>query len=230
MFEENGEYANRNGTYTVLAIDGPTMSVRYADGTHADLRINIQERIWANIQAEQEKPAAKSSPRKRVRKTSAALNVGHYIKVVSIPPGEGLNFPGWETRVVMIGKDDQIKKGDRLIFFALEALTFFAVATVTGDIFKANPKKYTFVVGAKKADFCQIDIDADTGTLESGVNLNAIELESCPDFSAQPVSPESLCTISEDDFELLSEALTEATELEEEVALDDEEFDEEEDE
>ena len=58
--------------------------------------------------------------------------------------------------------------------------------------------------------------------------MNAIELESCPDFSAQTVPPESLCPISEDDFELLSEALTEATEIEEEVA-DDEEFDEEED-
>jgi hypothetical protein len=213
MFEVNGEYANRKGTYTVLAIDGPIMSVRYADGTHADLKINIQVRIW-----------------ERARKTSAALNVGHYIKVVSIPPGEGLNFPGWETRVVMIDKDNQIKKGDRLIYFAQEALTFFAVATVTGDVFRANPKKYTFVVDAKKADFCQIDIDADTGTLESGVKLDSIELESCPDFSAQPVLPESLCPISEDDFELLSEALTEVTELEEELALADEEFDEEEDE
>jgi hypothetical protein len=230
MFEVNGEYANRKGTYTVLAIDGPIMSVRYADGTHADLKINIQVRIWDNIQAEQEKPAAKSRPRKQARKTSAALNVDHYIKVVSIPPGEGLNFPGWETRVVMIDKDNQIKKGDRLIYFAQEALTFFAVATVTGDVFRANPKKYTFVVDAKKADFCQIDIDADTGTLESGVKLDSIELESCPDFSAQPVLPESLCPISEDDFELLSEALTEVTELEEELALADEEFDEEEDE
>lgn len=230
MFEEKGEYANRKGTYTVLAIDGPIMSVRYADGTHADLKINIQERIWANIQADQEKPAPKSSRRKRTRKTTATLSVGHYVKVVSIPPGEGLNFPGWETRVVMIDKDNQIKKGDRLIYFAQEALTFFAVATVTGDVFSANPKKYTFVVDAKKADFFHIDIDADTGTVESGVKLNAIELESCPDFSAQPVLPETLCPISEDDFELLSEALTEATELAEEVALAGEEFDEEEDE
>jgi hypothetical protein len=233
MFEVNGEYANRKGTYTVLAIDGPTMSVRYADGTHADLRINIQERIWENIQAEQEKPAAKSRSRKRPRKVGAALNVGHYIKVVSIPPGEELDFPGWETRVVMIdGKkqDNQIKKGDRLIYFAREAMIFFAVATVTGDVFQADPKKYTFVVEAKKAGFCLIDIDADTGTLESGVHLDAIELESCPGFSAKPVDPESFCPISEDDFELLAEALTEVAVLEEETGSDDDEFDEEEDE
>jgi hypothetical protein len=233
MFELNGKYANRKGTYTVLAIDGPIMSVRYTDGTHADLKINIQERIWENIQAEQEASAAKSSTRKRQRKTSVVSNVGHYIKVVSIPPGEELVFPGWEARVVMLDstkKEGQVKKGDRLIYFAQELQIFFAVATVTGDAFKANPKKYTFVVDAKKADFCPIDIDADTGKLENGVHLDSIELESCPGFSAQPVDPESFCPISEDDFELLSEALTEVTELIEEVILDDEEFDEEEDE
>ena len=230
MFEVNGEYANRKGTYTVLAIDGPMMSVRYSDGTHADLRINIQERIWENTAVEQEALAAKSRPRKRSRKKKVVSNVGHYIKVVSIPPGEELVFPGWETNVVMIVDNNQIKKGDRLIYFAQEMQKFFAVATVTGDVFKANPKKYTFVVDAKKADFCSIDVDADTGKLEFGVLLDAIELESCPDFSKEPVAPESICPISEDDFELLSEALTEVTELAEEVALEDEEFDEEEDE
>ena len=60
--------------------------------------------------------------------------------------------------------------------------------------------------------------------------LRRHRLESCPGFSAQPVDPESFCPISEDDFELLAEALTEVTELIEEVILADEEFDEEEDE
>ena len=233
MFEVNGEYANRKGTYTVLAIDGPIMSVRYADGTHADLKINIQERIWENILAEQEELAAKSSSRKRRRTSGLASTVGHYIKVISIPPGEELAFPGWEARVVMADTKKLKKpmvKGDRLIYFAQEVQKFFAVATVTGDPFSADPKKYTFVVEAKKADFYQIDIDADTGKLESGVDLDAIELESCPDFSAEQIEPEMFCPISEDDFELLAEALTEVTELEEDVASDDDEFDEEEDE
>jgi len=232
MFEINGEYANRKGKYTVLAIDGPTMSVRYEDGTHADLRINIQQRIWENILAEQELAAAKSSSRKRRRAASAKPTVRHFIKVVSIPPGEELAFPGWEARVVMaenLQEAGQIKLGDRLIYFAIEALTFFAVATVTGDAFIADPKKYTFIVNAEKASFFQIDIDADTGKLESGVPLDAIELESCPNFSTQSVLPESFCPISEDDFELLSEALTEVS-VEEEEALGEEEFDDEEDE
>jgi hypothetical protein len=232
MFEVNGEYANRKGTYTVLAIDGPIMSVRYKDGTRADLKINIQERIWENILVEREAAAAKSSSRKRTRAKVTVSDVGHYIKVVSIPPGEELAFPGWETRVVMIddmNKDKLLKKGDRLIYYALEAKVFFAVATVTGDPFSADPKKYTFVVNAKKADFCQIDVDSDTGKLESGVDLDTIELESCPDFGTKQVIPEAFCPINEDDFELLAEALTEVTELVEDSA-DDSDFDEEEDE
>lgn len=230
MFEVNGEYANRRGTYTVLAIDGPIMSVRYADGTSADLKINIQERIWENIVAEQEELAAKSSSRKRKRKSTSVSNVGHYIKVVSIPPGEELVFPGWEARVIMVAEDNNIKSGDRLITYAQEAQVFFAVATVTGEVFTADPKKYTFVIDTDKVGFCPIDIDADTGDLENGVPLDSIELESCPDFSKKSALPESFCPISEDDFELLAEAITEVTEFIEEVILDEEDFDDEEDE
>jgi hypothetical protein len=233
MFDVNGEYANRKGTYTVLAIDAPIMSVRYADGTHADLKINIQARIWENILAEQEAAAAKSSSRKKRSAKGAASTIGHYIKVVSIPPGEELAFPGWESRVVMLDNDERkkvVKQGDRLIYYAQEAQAFFAVATVTGEPFEADPKKYTFTVEATKAGFCQIDVDADTGKLESGVPLDAIELESCPDFGKKTPDPEAFCPINEDDFELLAEALTEVTELEEEVDIDDDDFDEDEDE
>lgn len=233
MFEVNGEYANRKGKYTVLTIDGPTMSVRYEDGSEAELNIHIQERIWENIRAEQEDLAAKSSARQQRHAASLASNASHYIKVVSIPPGEELAFPGWDSRVVMVDtieKPKRVKKGDRLIFFAQEEEKFFAVATVTSDPFEADPKKYTFVTDVDSAEFCQIDIDADTGKLESGVDLDAIELESCPEFGKKPVKPESFCSISEDDFELLAEALTEITELEDEIDEDEDDFEEEEDE
>jgi hypothetical protein len=233
MFEVNGEYANRKGKYTVLTIDGPTMRVRYEDGIEAELKIHIQERIWENIRSEQEDLAAKSSARQRRRAAGSASNASHFIKVVSIPPGEELAFPGWDSRVVMVDTVDQskqVKKGDRLIFYAQEEEKFFAVATVTSDPFEADPKKYTFVTDIETAEFCQIDIDADTGRLESGVDLDAIELESCPDFGAKTAKAESFCSISEDDFELLAEALTEITELEDEIDEDDDDFEEEEDE
>jgi len=122
----------------------------------------------------------------------------------------------------------QIKKGDRLIYFSQDALAFFAVATVTGDAFSANPKKYTFTVPEKEAIFFQIDIDADTGSLEKAVTFDSVELESCPNFAANPVDVEMFCPTSEDDFELLSELLTEISEDDDEddVDEDDEDYDE----
>ena len=229
MFELNGNYENRIGPYTVRAINGPKMTVRYADGTEADLNMNIQMRIWENIVAEKE---AKSASRKRAARTKRIVdNTKHYIKVISIPPGEELMFPGWEEHVVLIPENEAqiINKGDRLIFYALEARTFFAVATITGDIIQANPKKYTFTLGTNKADFYQIDIDTAASKLENSVELASIELESIPNFGQRGEQTEAFYLINEDDFELLAEALTEVSEDEEED-IDDDFDDEEEDE
>jgi hypothetical protein len=233
MFEINGEYANRKGKYMVLSIDGPIMNVRYEDGTHADLRINIQERIWENIVAEQELASSKSAARKSRIASKVKSTTKHYIKVVSISPGEELTFSGWEERVVMANDEEaaNIKKGDRLIYYAQEAATFFAVATVTGDMFTADPKKYTFSVDTPVANFFQIDIDTETGLLDNGVPLDSIELESCPNFPGKDVHAEAFCSINEDDFELLAEALTEVSEDDfDDDALDDDDLDDDEDE
>lgn len=227
MFELNGNYENRIGKYTVLAINGPKMTVRYADGNEADLNMNIQMRIWENILAEEE---AKSSSRKRAPRVKRVIdNTKHYIKTISIPPGEDLVFPGWEEQVILIpdNESQEINKGDRLIFYALEARMFFAVATITGDLIQAHPKKYTFALGTTKANFYQIDIDTAARKLESSVELASIELESIPNFGQRREQPEEFHLINEDDFELLSEALTEVSEDDEEDIDDD--FDDEED-
>jgi hypothetical protein len=230
MFEVDGNYANRKGTYTVISIDEPMMTVRYEDGTTADLRISIQERIWENIVAEKEYANRRSSSTKSRRK-SAPSGVNHYIKVVTVQPGEELTFPGWEERVVMAPTEElaqKVKKGDRLIYFSQDGLTFFAVATVTGDAFSANPKKYTFTIPESETTFFQIDIDAETGSLERGVTFDSVELESCPGFASIPADIEIFCPISEVDFELLSELLTEISEEDDEddISDEDEEYDE----
>ncbi len=228
MFEVGGQYANRKGQYTILSIDGPTMSVRYEDGTEANLNANIQARIWENIVAEQELKNKRATARTKKKTPSSAH---HFVKVVNVLPGEELAFPGWEERVVMAPSEEiaqQIKKGDRLIYFSKEAMTFFAVATITGDPTTANPKKYSFSIPENEATFFQIDIDTDTGRLDRGVTWDSIELESCPDLSAITVAAENFCPISEDDFELLSEVLTEISEVEDESddMDDDDDFDE----
>jgi len=226
MFEVNGVYRNRIGEYSVLAVDGRRMTVRYSDGTEAELNINIQARIWENIVAEQEARAASS---RHLRQSSK--DTTHYIKAVSIPPGEELVFPGWQERVVMAPTAElaqRIKTGDRFIYYAIEAQTFFAVVTITGDMFEADPKQHTYTTDLARAAFFPTDIDAAAPDLEHGVNIDSIDLESYPDFGKLHIDPETFFRISEDDFELLAEALTEITEDEEEEVEDYEEYEEDE--
>ena len=155
----------------------------------------------------------------------------HYIKAVSLPPGEELAFPGWQERVVMAPSPEwaqRLKPGDRFIYYAVEAQTFFAVVTITGDVFEADPKHYTFTTEAAKVPFFPTDVDAASADLEHGVSADSIELEGYPDFSKVHIEPESFFRISEDDFELLAEALTEITEDEEEETEEFEEYEEDE--
>lgn len=225
MFEVNGNYRNRVGDYTVLSIDGPKMKVRYADGVEAELNIAIQSRIWENILAEQEAKAGSRAHR------AANKDTNHYIKVVNIPPGDELAFPGWAERVVMVPTEEQagrLKAGDRFIYYAREAQTFFAVVTITGDVFVVSPKQYTYTTDAEKAPFFNVDVDAASVDLEHGVSVDSVELESYPDFRRQHLDAEAFYRISEDDFELLAEALTEVTEDEDEDAEEYEEYEDEE--
>lgn len=224
MFEVNGVYANRKGEYTVLAINPPKMHVRYADGSEADLRIDLQERIWENILVERE--AAKASRRtKRGKK-----GTGYYIKVVNIPENDELTFPGWPERVIMGPLPEtavHLKPGDRLIFYDMESKMFFAVATITSEGKTANPQKYFFTAVSEDREFFPIDIDTTALMLEHGTPVNAIELESQPNFRRLKLEPESFLPINEDDFELLAEALSEVAEEELEEDLLDDDFDDE---
>ncbi len=227
MFEVNGTYRNRIGDYTVLSIDGRKMTVRYSDGTEAEVNVAIQERIWENILAEQEARAGSG------RNRAASKDTNHYIKAISIPLGEELAFPGWQERVVMVQGEEaakRLKPGDRLIYYAMEAQAYFAVVTTTGDIFEAKPKQYTYTIEDAKAHFYNIDIDAASADLERAISVEAVELESYPDFRRVAQQPEAFYRISEDDFELLAEALTEVTEDEDEDSDDFEEFEEEDEE
>lgn len=223
MFEPNGVYRNRTGEYTVLAVNGPRMTVRYTDGSEAELNVNIQERIWENIVAEQEAKAASSRHMRQSNKDTT-----HYIKAVSLPPGEELAFPGWQERVVMVATPElaqKIKPGNRFIYYAIEAQTFFAVVTITGEMFEANPKQYTYTTELAKAAFFATDVDATVPDLEHGVSIDSVDMETYPDFGKLHIENESFYRISEDDFELLAEALTEITEDDEE---DTEEYEEDE--
>jgi hypothetical protein len=62
-FEVGKTYRNRAGEYTVVAIDGDKMKIRYAGGGTLDTSVEIQARIWENIQFE--KQVARTEERRR---------------------------------------------------------------------------------------------------------------------------------------------------------------------
>ena len=220
MFEVNGVYANRKGKYTVLAINGPKMSVRYEDGSEAELNMRLQGRIWENIVAEQEEKDARDAIR-RARKGS--LQNRFFIKVISIPDVDELMFPGWQEKIIMALDADlvKVKSGDRIIYYALEPQSFFAVATITGEANTHNPKDYFYTTDLQTAYFFPVDMDAFATNLEHGMRADSVELESYPTFRTMRLQPESFLEISEDDFELLAETLTEVSEDEIEETEDD---------
>jgi hypothetical protein len=226
MFEVDRTYENRIGKYTVLAIEQRKMHVRYEDGTYADLNIDIQSRIWQNILSEQEAAKAKAVRSAQVMQRSG-ISTRYFIKSISLPAPEELLFPGWHEQVVMTFNPilaTRIKMGDRLIYYAIETDHFFAVATITGDAFKADPKDYFYNVAGEEASFFPVDVDVASLTPDTGIPRNSVELEAYPDFQQALAQPENFFSISEDDFELLAELLTELNESEEND-LDDEDDD-----
>ena len=53
-FQVGKPYRNRNGEYVVEAIDGNQMKIRYTEGGTLMTDVNIQARIWENIQFEEQ--------------------------------------------------------------------------------------------------------------------------------------------------------------------------------
>ena len=124
---------------------------------------------------------------------------------------------------------ERLQSGDRIIYYALEPQIFFAVATITGDPKVTSPKDFFYTVDQATAHFYPVDMDAFATILEHGMRADSVELESYPKFRNMRLSPEMFLEISEDDFELLAETLTEVSEDEIEEEEDDD-FEEEEDE
>ena len=224
MFEVGGQYANRIGSYTVVEISGNKMAVRYEDGSEASLNMGIQERIWENIQADME---AKNS-RSRKRKTKGS-KVNHYIKSIGVFNNEDLNAAAIRATVTLAGpKAPEIKSGDRFLYYSVSSRAFFAIATITGDPKNGSGKDYV-EMGFNKKDKVRIypiDIDAFAPKMSQALWLDSTELESQPKYKELLAEGEVYLTITEDDFELLAEALTEFVEDDEdEIEVEDDDDD-----
>lgn len=220
MFEVGGQYENRIGKYTVQEINHPKMTVRYENGDTAELNVNIQSRIWENIQAEEE--AKELSRSARAARSAAGSHNNYYIKSVSTLAAEEMIAPDWQDRMTGFHESAKgMEAGDRIIYYAIESQVFFAVATITGPVTEGTAK-YDDTGGQTR--FFPIDLDTQTANLENAVTLESVELESVSDVKNALSLENAYVNINEDDFELLAEILTEITEEEDEDDdLDDEE-------
>jgi hypothetical protein len=62
-FEVGEQYRNRRGEYKVVGLDGSRMVIQYADGGLLRTTVEMQARIWRNIQAEERVEAVRSRKR-----------------------------------------------------------------------------------------------------------------------------------------------------------------------
>lgn len=211
MFEVGGKYSNRKGEYTVLALHDPKMTVEYQDGTTAELNIGIQQRIWENILTETEIKQSRSS---RSRGTLGLSGTQFFIRPVTSLIADQLAVRGFKEHVLEqdVSKH-KITKGDRLIYFAIENQVFFAVVTITGEPAKPTTRdRLTEQQTDVSVYLFPVDIDARAMQVETAVPVDGIEIESQPDIQILLNNDDTYIPITEDEFEVLAELLTEASE------------------
>ena len=221
MFEVDGRYANRKGYYTVLSINPPKMTVRFDDGTIADLRLNIQERIWENLQAEMAKATSASA-----RRGSHPAGTRFYIKSIPSIQEDDMDLPNIKDYLVVFAQEGgEVKSGDRFIYLAVEQGIVFAVATVTGESAPIKGAAYNDLIDV---DVFPVDIDTFVNRHGAAIAADAIELDSQPDFLKKLAVPDAMLEITEDEFENVAEMLSEEFEEDDEdgAEIDDDDDDE----
>jgi hypothetical protein len=207
MFEVGGEYSNRIGRYKVLELGDSKMTVEFEDGSTAELSINIQRRIWENILAEEE--ARSSRVTKKARLSKSPKN-RFYIKPILVLAAEEVIIPGRQGKVEATENAvTKINPADRLIYYAVDNQVFFAVVTITGPA-----KKTKSTLSAKSEAIFQfpVDVDVFAPNLNKAVHVATVDLESQKDIQATLANAAEYVEISEDDFELMAELLTELAE------------------
>lgn len=221
MFEVGGEYSNRIGRYIVIELGDSKMTVEFEDGKTAELSINIQRRIWENILVEEETRNIRAT--RKARRSKRPKN-RFYIKPILVLAAEEVLSPGKQGKLEATKKSvTRFNPADRLIYYALDSQVFFAVVTITGPARKA---KSTLSSKSEVIYQFPVDVDVFAPNLGKAVHVSIVDLESQKDIQATLADTGEYVEISENDFELMAELLTELAEEAED--LDDANEDEEE--
>jgi hypothetical protein len=98
-FEVGKTYRNRAGEYVVLAIDGARMTIRYASGGTLVTDVDIQARIWENIQFEQQMVQTEERQRQaREARTAARRRTARARKAKAKPTFDGFEKSDFEPK------------------------------------------------------------------------------------------------------------------------------------
>ncbi len=210
MFEVGGKYSNRIGKYTVVEINEPKMTVEYEDGSTAELNMNIQFRIWENIQAEEEIKSIRTS---RTKRTIKSEGTKFFIRPVNSLVAEQLGVRAYKEHVLEKSLSKfNISQGDRLIYFSIENEVYYAVATITGKLAKPTARdQLTEQQTDASILLFPVDVDARAFKVESAVPVDGVEYDSYPNIQEMLKNEDTYIPITEDEFEVLAELLTEVT-------------------
>lgn len=102
-FEVGKTYRNRAGEYVVLSIEGDQMKLRYVSGGTLTTDVNMQARIWENIQFEEQVSRAEErrrmaqearvAARTRTRQAKAKPGFGGFQETDFQPKKRGISWP-----------------------------------------------------------------------------------------------------------------------------------------
>jgi len=138
-FQLGGRYMNRLGEYEVLSIDGERMTIRYDDGSEQTVKVEIQARIWKNIQVERD-PSLPKRPKSQV--TAGGLNIGPVIDLVAEILRERFSAPYPEDITFRICQTIEDDEGLKARYVNL--IEYFSSRGKNGrDIVHNNIGKYT---------------------------------------------------------------------------------------
>lgn len=158
-FEVGKTYRNRNGEYEVVSLDGPQMVIRYADGSLLRTRVDIQGRIWQNIQmeaqVEREQQRAESRPSLKRRGGRRGLD---FQGLEDHDFQEGVGGTSWRARTSFGGRLAQRMTDTTPYFFQSYAIFRRAVIHIARpEHYSAKTKwqeaKYEFSLNAEHARF-----------------------------------------------------------------------------
>ncbi len=116
-FEVGKSYRNRSGEYVVQAIDGERMTIRYAAGGTLETRVDLQARIWENIQFEEE--MAREDERVRLAKEErleARRRAAQAKAEAAIPRFKGFRESDFETKKRGIAWSSRVELGKALAY------------------------------------------------------------------------------------------------------------------